>query len=257
MNRAAVMSRDIQDHELLISSVSDIISDPCFGFQKCETPSDGSGWNCTDQPGKRKRSNLVLADDTGIELGPPSEKSASAFLWTTRRGVVPDGIWIAGNDFSRMQGRSVPFAQLVMVELVPDADPMEPGMRTLMNMTNRVAGYMTRSMPGRIWIRVHKDLIQEGFSLEDAGNLILRAYNESPHKGIMRIAVVIVADHQELVSRFEKIVAMARVINGENEKLRWQDDGLFACDELNCDSCGEREFCSLLRELIVKRGNKP
>ena len=115
---------------------------------------------------------------------------------------------------------------------------------------------MTRSMPGRIWIRVHKDLIQEGFSLEDAGNLILRAYNESPHKGIMRIAVVIVADHQELVSRFEKIVAMARVINGEHEKLRWQDDGLFTCDELNCDSCGERESCSLLQELIVKRGNK-
>lgn len=95
-----------------------------------------------------------------------------------------------------------------------------------------------------------------GFSLPDIGELMLSAYREEARDTVARACVVLIADNPELVAQVEKIQAMARVINGENRKLQVEEDGSMSCEDLNCGSCGEKQFCDTLREVITSRRNK-
>ncbi len=255
--------RDINDgirsHDGLISMVREMIDDPrnCFMDHRHAGLLPGGPPERRDYgPPAGKNSSLVLAEDTAVELGAPSMRSVSLFLWSAEENAVPAGIWTAGPELSLIRGRSVSYAQIVMARVRPGADPIDGSLRGLMNLTNRVAGLMTRSLQGRIWIRIHDRLLAGGFSLADIGERILSIYCDEAGGLISRIGVVIVADDENLVAQAAKIQATARVINGENAKLRMEEDGSMSCEDLDCSSCGEKRFCDTLRDVISARREK-
>lgn len=249
----------IRPHDGLISMVREMIDDPRNGFREYRpaglAPGGGPGRRAQG-PHAGRNYSLVLAEETAVELGAPSERSASLYLWTDEEGSVPEGIWIAGPELPRIAGCSVSYAQIVMVQVRPGADPLDRGPRGLMNLTNRIPGCMTRCLQGRIWMRIHRDLLARGFSLADIGETILSLYRDEARNSIARAGVVIAAGDPDLVSKIGKIQAMARVINGENRKLQMEEDGSLSCDELNCASCGEKAFCDVLRDVISARRRK-
>jgi CO dehydrogenase/acetyl-CoA synthase beta subunit len=199
------------------------------------------------------RMALVLAEDAAVELGAPSQRSVNLFLWSRDVELIPEGLWLAGPDCADLKGQSVSYAQVVMAGLKPGIDPLDASLENLMNLTNRIAGFMTRSLQGRIWIRIHRDLAGRGFSLVDVGGAMASAYAREASGTVEKLGIVLVAHEPDLVSRLQKIQARARVINGENRKLQLEADGSFSCDDLNCSSCDEKTYCDVLRELIVKR----
>ncbi len=101
-------------------------------------------------------------------------------------------------------------------------------------------------------IRIHKKLFKKKFSLYALGQCLCKTYQESI-PGLKAIDVILAADNSALVSKFEPICKTAKIISGENKKLKWEADGVVSCDDLNCDVCEEKPTCDTLKDIVVKR----
>ncbi len=249
----------LKDHLYLITKVNELIQDPENGFvshsakdlRECEK----IGY------GENKKGNVfvVMAEDTVVELGSPKTKSVSTVLWTKKDGIVggPEGtrIWISGKELSDIRQGSVSFLQFIIVQLSDDEDPTDFRLYRLKNLTNKIPGYMTRSIPDKIWVRINKKLMKKKFSLYALGQCLVKSYQESV-KGLKAIDIILAADNKELVSQFESICNAAKVISGENKKLKWEADGVVSCDDLNCDVCEEQPTCDTLKDVVVKKLRK-
>ncbi|MDD5711432.1 MAG: hypothetical protein PHY31_01590 [Smithellaceae bacterium] len=136
----------------LITQVKTIIGDPRWSFT-LHGPDGGAeahriGYRARTDG--RRIASIVTAADTALELGSPKHQTVSTLLWTRHSGVVTDLIATAGRDFPDLRETPVGFAQIVMVELDDTFDPTGPNFQALLNLTNRIPGYMTRSIPGKI-----------------------------------------------------------------------------------------------------------
>ena len=247
------MARSInyQDHGDSISRVAAILSDPEYGFARHRfDPALSTPF--MPQPDGNRRSSIVLADETSIELGSSANRSVSMLLWTSDVDKVPEGIWVAGNDFNRAKSASVSYAQCVICALGEKADPMDPRLVGLKNLTNRIPGFMTRSLPGKLWIRIGHDLIRRGFSASLLGQCLYDAHREySPD--ILKISVIVAVENPLILELLEAIAADARTISATNTRRRLEQNNDFSCDELNCDACGERAACDTLRDVVIRR----
>lgn len=201
---------------------------------------------------KANKAVIVTADNAVIELGSPQHPTVSTLLWTKQKDLLSRAIWTAGRDFPQITKSPVSFAQVIMVELESDFDPTGPNIQTLSNLTNRIPGYMTRSILGKIWIRIHRDLLARAFSLQSLGQCLIQAYHESI-PGLRNIEVILIADNADFVEHVIPIHNRARIIYGENKKLVLEADGTISCEDLDCENCTEKPTCDTLRDVIVKR----
>ncbi|MFA5323984.1 MAG: hypothetical protein WC373_15030 [Smithella sp.] len=245
---------ELTDCAPLIKQVTQMVRDQRWGFSR-HLPDNGEEARrigFLPKGEKAGRAAIVTADNTALELGSPRHPTVSALLWTKHKELLSTAIWTAGKDFSQIKESPVSFAQVVMVELETDFDPTGPNIQTLSNLTNRIPGYMTRSIPGKIWIRIHRDLLTRGFSLHSLGQCLVQAYREAI-PGLRNIEMVLSADNAELVELLVPIHNRARIIYGENKKLALEADGTISCEDLDCENCAEKSACDTLRDVIVKR----
>ncbi|MGE5423253.1 MAG: hypothetical protein ACM3QW_08315 [Ignavibacteriales bacterium] len=246
-----------KDHRVLMARVKELLHNPQYGFRRLPVGDLGGlaqiGWQTTT--GGKKNAVVVTADQTAMELGGPQDRALSTLLWSKSENLLEDSIWIAGHDFADIKSRTVSYTQLVMIELPNDYNSSWADMVRVSTLTNRISGYMTRSLPGKLWVRIGFDLMQKGFSLHTLGQCLVAAYREGL-PGVRKVEVVLAANDPELVSVFEPIHNSARAISGENQKLTLEADGTLSCDDLDCTSCEEKPACDTIRDVIrAKRSN--
>ncbi len=247
---------NLKDHSYLIKKVINYLDDPENNFVQ-HRAGDYKECNKIGYENKRRGDAFVVMDeDTAIELGSPQTDSISRVLLTNRPGFVgrSDGnrIWIGGKDLDKIKSRSVSFLQLILLELEANTDPTDSNLHRLKNLTNKIPGYMTRTVPEKIWIRVHKRLLKKGFSLYSLGQCLYQNYKDSID-GLKKIDIILAADAPELVNKFKPICVAAKIISDENRKLKWEEDGVVSCEDLNCNSCEEQPTCDTLRDIVVKK----
>jgi CO dehydrogenase/acetyl-CoA synthase beta subunit len=249
---------ELTDCAPLIEQVLTIAGDPARGFSHHDIDAGQEAHRISFRfkDEKIKKASVVTADEAALELGSPTHRTVSTLLWTKQSGLIGNSIRTSGRDFPAMKESPVSFAQVVMVELKSEFDPTGPNIQTISNLTNRIPGYMTRSIPGKIWIRIHRDLMAKGFSLYSLGQCLVQAYRESI-SGLRSIEVVLVADNPGLVECFVPIHNRSRVIYGENKKLALEADGTISCEDLNCEDCDEKSACDTIRDVIIKRRKAP
>jgi len=141
---------------------------------------------------------------------------------------------------------------LVALEINRDFDPTGPNFQSIKNLSNKIPGYMARSVPGKMWIRLHRDLIKKDFSLNSLGQMLIYAFHEAV-PSIRAVEVMLVSDRAELIEEFRSIDKRARVISGENKKLALEADGTLSCEDLDCMSCDEKPSCDTIRDIISRR----
>ena len=203
--------------------------------------------------GIRKGSaSIVLAEDTAVELGAPQKESVSMAMWTSRRGTLRNRLWTSGSDFDKLIDKSVSYIQIIMLEFEDGSQAAEPDIGRIKNLTNKLSGFMTRSMPGKTWIRIDKKRMQEGFSLYALGQCLHKAYLDAI-PDIKSMDIILITDHDELIKTLKPVSEIARIISGDNTKFKWVSDGVVTCDELNCDDCEEKATCDSIREMLKKR----
>lgn len=201
---------------------------------------------------KKGNAHIVLAEDTAVELGAPQKDSISMAMWTSRRGTLSDRLWTSGSDFPGLVGASVPFLQIIMLEFDNGSQAVESDIGRIKNLTNRIPGFMTRSMGGKTWIRIDKKLIRKGFSLYALGQCLYKAYTDAI-PAIKSMEIILMTDNDALMHAFQPLAEAAHVIAGDNNKFKWIADGVVSCDELNCDRCEEKPACDTIKEILTKR----
>ena len=249
------MTAGLNEHALLIERVlSWMGQESRFSALPLDPGAEPARFGFKNASDKKAKPVIVTAEETGLELGAPGLASISSLLWTTKEGLFEDGIQFAGRDFSRAHGEALAFGLLIMVQVDAGFDPTGPNFQSLKNLSNRLPGYMGRSMPGKLWVRLHRDLLAKGFSMSALGQCLALAYKQSVSE-LQAVRVVLVSEENDLLGEMERLSLQARIISGDNEKLVFEDNGLISCDDLDCSACDEQETCDIIRDLIVRRNS--
>ncbi len=118
----------------------------------------------TDWPSEKNR-NLVLGQDTAVELGNPKNASTSFLLWANKPDTIKNGrITIVGRDLPHLSGKQVSFGKIVIVDAADfNEDNTYDRYREmeLLRYDIHLKGYMMRgvSQQQREWSRVSNEAI--------------------------------------------------------------------------------------------------
>lgn len=185
---------------------------------------------------------VILSEDTGLELGNPGSASLSLLLWDSAAGVMDDRVTLVGPDFTETASPSLPFAQVVMVG--GDFSDEYDCYRDLRDATYnlRLRGFMTRVFPGRqsIWCRVSKEALANGFTAQILGSSLIQALKRLDF--VRSVEVLLVTSSKEEV---EELSAPAEKVMDIVEAL------IKMYEEMNfdCDECEYVEVCDEVVEL--------
>lgn len=204
-------------------------------------------------PRRGGRASIVPAEDCAVELGPPSRANVNMVLWTTDLSLVRDGeIRLLGEDMPKDKTVSLPYAQVVVLGLkqLDDIDPFL--LESTQFLSNRLKGFMVRTVPGRLWARVSKEAVAQGMDFARLGCALISAYRED-FPLVCAVEVLFVTRSDEDVKVLEALSAEARIIMGKNKKLVLVGDGEYECTDLNCDDCEEQEVCDEVKDIVILR----
>ena len=202
---------------------------------------------------KRKNPEVILGRDIAVELGHPSTASRAIVLTTHKPECLVNGqISIVGPDLHEMD-RNVkyPYAQVVMLSVKNHNIPNPFYLENAQYLFNRLAGYMVRSVPGKLWVRISKIGLNEGLRLETVGSALMAAY-ANEFEAIENIEVVFVTQSKEDVESLDQIATEANILTGHHKKLALGVDGEIECSELDCETCAEKPVCDNLRDITIK-----
>jgi CO dehydrogenase/acetyl-CoA synthase beta subunit len=207
---------------------------------------------------KRKgRPEVILGEDVAVELGHPSTASKGIVLLSHQAGLVRNGrVSIVGPDLDEMAGGiHHPLAQVVMLAVRPGRTPDPFETDNTQYLMHRLPGYMVRSVPGRLWVRISKEGRGGGLTLKTVGSALIAAYR-GDFDGIDGVEVVFVTSSSSDVEALSQISTEANILAGRHKKLALGVDGEVECRDLNCDTCDEQEVCDSLRDIVIKRRSR-
>ncbi len=200
---------------------------------------------------------VILKEDTFTELGNPVKGSASMVLWTRQVELVRDGLIIRlGPDIPEAEGRSLAFGQVILLGASRMQESDLGSLERASNLGSRLEGYMIRHVPRKLWSRVSREAAAQGFCFETLGRALMAHY-KSTFALLERVEVLFVTTSKADVEKLERIGLQAKGKALSIRKLNRTREGIYECEELNCETCPEKEVCDTIREVLVirKKGN--
>jgi len=203
---------------------------------------------------KKGKTEIIIKEDVARELGHPSTASRAMVLMTFQpERVCHEQISIVGPDVDAMVGvEGYPLAQVVILSIKPGQVPDPYELENTQFLMNRLPGYMVRSVPGKLWVRISKKGQSAGVTLKTVGSALIAAYTND-FKGIEKAEVVFVTRDKRDVDALDPVAAEVDILSGRHKKLFLGLDGEIECTELNCEVCEEKPVCDDLRDIVIKR----
>ena len=199
---------------------------------------------------------VILKEDTLVELGNPVEGSASMMLWSKQAELIRDGlITLIGPDIPESGGMSLPFGQVILLGGAGLEDRDLARMERAANLAHSLEGYMIREVPRKLWSRVSLEAGRKGFCFQVLGRVLMAHYRRLfPELGA--IEILFVTSSKADVEELEKISHEAKGKSLSIRKLTRKEEGIYECEELNCETCSEKPTCDSIRDVLVirKRG---
>ena len=199
---------------------------------------------------------VVLAEETAVELGHPSTASRAITLLAHDKALVEAGrISVVGPDLDRIgPSERRPYAQVVLLALREGCAPDPFEIDNAQYLMHRLPGYMVRSVPGRLWARVSRRGLAAGLTFGVLGSALITAFTED-FDGVQAAEAVFVTASRRDVDALAPIAAEAQILAGRHKKLVLGLDGEVECTDLDCESCEEKPVCDDLRDIVIKRRN--
>lgn len=198
---------------------------------------------------------VILKEDTFVELGNPRLSSCAFLLWTDNLSLIKDRrIILVGPDIHESTGESLPFGQV----LVLGGASLEKEHQTMLEIgqyiSDRLEGYMIRSVPQRMWSRVSKEAVEKGFCFETLGRALMGII-KSELPVIEAMEILFVTSSQEDVARLEDIAKQVEKITREIKKGQFviEEDGYLCTTGLDCGVCLDKNICDGIREILGLR----
>ena len=209
--------------------------------------------------GSQEKANIILKEDTAVELGNPSLASCAFILWTSNLQLLKDGrITLIGPDIPESIGQSLPFAQILLIGGSEIKDQHHLVLEQHQLISNKIEGYMIRLAPQRhrMWTRVSRVAAEKGFSFETLGKALMAIY-KSELRMIEASEVVFITSSKEDIKELEKIASEVNEIKNIALAKRFgkTEDGFYECisDVADCAVCPEQLICDEIRDIIRLR----
>lgn len=201
-----------------------------------------------------KTRNLVLGQDTAIELGNPKDASTACLLWVNDPGKVNNGrITVVGPDIPQLQKQHISFGKVVIVggkdfneENSYDRYREMEHLRYDINLE----GYMMRgvSQYQREWSRISKTAVNNGFSFQMLGGALIDKFSELQY--VRAVETIFITSGKDDVLAMKDISDNVTKIIGAMNKMAEEMS-------FDCDSCEYTDVCSDVEELrSMRRSNK-
>lgn len=199
----------------------------------------------TDWPVSKNR-NLVLGQDTAVELGNPKDASTSFLLWVNEpEKIVHNRITVVGPDLPQLNNQKVSFGKIVIIGGTGfDADNSYDRYREmeLLRYDIHLKGYMMRAVSQHLreWSRVSKDAVQNGFSFQILGGALIDKFMEIDY--VHAVETVFITSNKQDVLELKSISeGVATLISAMNKMMVEMT--------FDCDSCEYNEVCDDVSEL--------
>lgn len=194
----------------------------------------------------RAEPEVILRDQTHLELGNPRETSLSLLLWADRQPAVTtidqDRVFLVGPDLSEAARSSLPFAQVISV--TGTFEDAYESYRRLREAAYRVRlkGTMVRVMPSRqtIWWRFSAEALDAGLDAQILGSALIDELARLDF--VERVEVLLVTSREAITELAE---AGALVLDIVDALLRMHEQTL----EMDCDECEFAKVCDSVSEL--------
>lgn len=207
-------------------------------------PAPGSDW-----PTEKNR-NLVLGQDTAVELGNPKDASTSFLVWANQPDKIKNGrITIVGPDLPQLSGKQVSFGKIVIVDASDfDEDNTYDRYREmeLLRYDIHLKGYMMRgvSQQQREWSRVSKEAISKGFSFKHLGGALIDKFSQMPY--VRAVETIFISSSKEDVLEMQTVSnSVGHLISAMNKMAEEMS--------FDCDACEYNEVCADVEELRSMR----
>lgn len=197
--------------------------------------------------------NIILREDTFLELGSTAAGSCAFVLPTDKPAMIHDGrITLIGQDIPESSGLSLPFAQVLLVagERIHE-DDIE-SIREVQFIDGKIDGFMARSLFENMWCRVGRAAARKGFCFEILGRIILNHARQS-HEKIQAVEVVFLTSGKDDLRFFNRINDQVRKINKEFRKEQWRIKGYNIECGLDCGSCADKSACDDIRAVLEEQ----
>jgi hypothetical protein len=203
------------------------------------------------------RADVVLAEDTAVELGHPLTPSLAMVLTCYQPQLVRHGeISILGPDVDEIEsGDRRPFAQIIMLSFRNGDSPDPFQIDRTQYLTRRLPGYMVRSVPGKAWVRISRAAMAAGLTIKTVGSALIDAYMHD-FETLEKAEVAFVTSCEKDVEALTQIAYEASILAGKHKKLVLGVDGEVECQELNCETCDDKPVCDNLRDIVIKRRSR-
>jgi len=190
--------------------------------------------------------NVVLSEDTAVELGNPRMESSSCLIWTERLDKVTDGkMTLIGPDIRSSNAQTLPFGKIALLGVSGfDEDNVYDRYKEMeaVRYALDLKGYMIRAVSQyqREWSRISREAVRDGFSFEILANALRKEYLKKSY--IRAVEFLFVTSGTEDVRELKEITKnVGRTIHALDKMLK----------ELNadCDVCEYHDVCDEVDEL--------
>ncbi len=200
------------------------------------------------------RPEVILADDVAVELGHPCTSSQAIILTTFKpEYIYHRRVAVVGPDLDEMErGVRYPFTQVVLLAIDPGLTPDLFELDNSQYLMHRLPGYMVRSIPGKLWVRISNAGLCRGLTLKIVGAALINAYSRE-YKGVTKVESLFVTSILKDAQVLEQVAIVANILAGRHKKLALNNIGEVECVELNCGSCKEKLVCDNLIDIVINR----
>ena len=203
----------------------------------------------TNWPSEENR-NLVLGEDTAVELGNPINGSTSFLLWhDDSHKVVDPRITVIGPDLPQLIEQQVPFGKVVIAGGEDFDENNCYGRYQEMEQIRydiHPKGYMMRgvSQYQREWSRVSREAIDAGFSFQTLGGALIDKILKLAY--VSSVEVIFITSGREDVMEIKTVSDDVIKIIGAMNKMATELS-------FDCDTCEYSEVCDDVAELRSMR----
>jgi CO dehydrogenase/acetyl-CoA synthase beta subunit len=229
---------------------------------RCPTETDELLQGLPVSVGSNLSPNIILKEDTAVELGNPSVASCAFILWTSNLSLVRNGqMTLVGPDIKESLGESLPFAQILLIGGRELKDQHHLLLEQHYLISSRIEGYMVRLAPQRLrmWTRVSKDAVNKGFTFETLGRALIHIY-KSELPMIEAAEVFFITSSKEDVMGIERIANDVQQTKNDilSSRFTQRDDGSYECTSgyVDCRDCPDNVVCDDIRDIIRLRRKK-
>ncbi len=202
-----------------------------------------------------KHKEIVLQEETGLELGGTNKKSFSIVFPVHQLDLVSDNkITLVGPETQRIEETTVDFGMLVLIGFQKLTEKEYDDVKQFNFVSNGIEGFLIRTIPRKFWCRISHTVIKK-FSFEFLGNAIIYLYKQKFKDLIKSIEIVFISSLPTLIDQFFELTKEIRDI----QTLKWKEKidrwkKRIDCDyDWDCKECPYTETCDDLKEAVNTR----